>query len=59
MLPCMLHALRLKGIECFQTWAKRMEGSLREQGMKLGKEEVMLGRFQKEKVVGVTGGGDH
>jgi len=63
MLLCMLHALRLKGVEFFQMWAKQIpvkiwEGSLREEGGKLGKKGVALGRFQEEKVIGVMGGRD-
>ncbi len=63
MLHCMLHALGLEGIECFQVWAKGIpvkvrEGCLREEGMKLGKQEVALGGFQEEKIVGVLGGRD-
>jgi len=63
MLLCMLHALGLEGIECFQVWAKGIpvkvrEGCLREEGMKHGKQEVALGGFQEEKVVGVLGGRD-
>jgi len=50
MLLCMLQALGLEVIKCFQVWAKGIpvkvrEGHLREEGMKLGKQEVALGGF--------------
>jgi len=53
----------LRGIECFQTWAKGIpvkvgEGSVREEGMKLRKQEVVLGGFQEERIVGVLAGRD-
>jgi len=62
-LLCMLHALGLEGIKCFQAWAKGIpvkvrEGCLREEGMKLWKQEVALAGFQEEKIIGVLGGRD-
>ena len=52
MLFCMLHALRLEGIQGLNAWAKGVpikcwEGGLQKEGMEFGQEEMMLGRLEE------------